>query len=233
MADPTLTLAIETSNPSSAQPGWTAVAVGRVREGGAQVLAFGSLEPIDRHDDALLPAVDRVCRGAAIDPSELGRVAVSVGPGGFTALRIAATAAKMLALTHGCRCIAVPTAGALVRRAEPPVGAGDIAVALGWKRDSVWLERFVASGDRRSAALERTASLDLSGVSTLVCDDRFAAMLRELDRLPRDIAIREPRFDAIAVLEASAAIKPTPALEFGPLYPREPEAVTKWRELHG
>ncbi len=236
MPDEPLTLAIETSNPSSAAERWTAVAVGRARSGSdepAEVLARASLEPTSRHDDALLPAIDRACRDAGIGPADLARVAVSIGPGGFTALRIAATVAKMLTLAHATECVGVPTAQALVRRADHIANDSVIAVALGWKRDSVWLERFRTPGERLSARVEQLSTIDLSNCSLLIADDRFVATLRSKHLLPEQVRVQPPRFDAVAVLEASAFIDPTPAIEFGPLYPREPEAVTKWRELHG
>ena len=236
MPDAPLTLAIETSNPSSAAERWTAVAIGRARpegDGSVEVLARASLEPVSRHDDALLPAIDRACRDAGIAPADLARVAISIGPGGFTALRIAATVAKMLALAHSTDCVGVPTAQALIRRAETRNHDSEIAVALGWKRDSVWIERFDPAGRRLSAKVQQLDTLDLSTCSLLIADDRFVATLRSASLLPEQVGVHPPRFDAVAVLEASAAIDPTPPIEFGPLYPREPEAVTKWRELHG
>lgn len=236
MPNATLTLAIETSNPSSAGERWNAVAVGHppaATDDPVRVLARASLEPTSRHDDALLPAIDRACREAGVRPADLQRVAVSIGPGGFTALRIAATVAKMLALAHGTECIGVPTALALIRGAEITPSGSEAAVALGWKRDSVWIERFRGPAERAGAQVEELATLDLSSCSTLIADDRFVSTLRSKQLLPERIRVESPRFDAIAVLEASASIDPTPAIEFGPLYPREPEAVTKWRELHG
>lgn len=228
-----ITLAIETSNPSSSGERWPAVALGRSTANGIEILTSVPLRPRDRHDDALMPAIDEACRAASIGPADLARVAVSVGPGGFTALRIAVTTAKMLALSRSCECIAVPTAAALARRCQPShFDRGAVAIALAWKRDSVWIERFTAPDQRLSAGLERADQLDLTGCSALIADDRFAASLDA--RLVHDqLAIETPRFDAAAVLEASMAIQPTDPLALAPFYPREPEAVTKWRELHG
>lgn len=232
MPDSPLTLAIETSNPSSAESGWTAVAIGRPGSDRPKVLATANLQPIDRHDDALLPAIDRACREAGVLPADLDRIAVSIGPGGFTALRIAVTVAKMLSLAHGTACIAVPTAAALVRRAEDDPHA-ETGIALAWKRDSVWFERYRGTETRLSAGLQPVEHLDCSALGTIICDERFEQTLRQHRPAECSVTFCRPRFDAVAVLEASASIEPTPALEFAPFYPREPEAVTKWRELHG
>lgn len=231
---PNLTLAIEVSNPSSAGSEWEAVAVGVVEEAGVQVLASVPLRARDRHDDALMPALDEACRIGGVTPSDLARIAVSIGPGGFTGLRIAVTTAKMLSLVHGTACIAVPTARALVRRVSPTAFEdGPVLVALGWKRDSIWVEQFASPTRREAAGLHPISDLNLEGCGLLICDERLFQQLNQTfpDRSPR--AWCEPVFDAAAVLEASVGLAPTDALSFSPLYPREPEAVTKWRELHG
>jgi tRNA threonylcarbamoyl adenosine modification protein YeaZ len=65
-----------------------------------------------RHDDDLLPAIDRLFSGLGLKPRDLpgGAVAVSIGPGGFTGLRIAVSTAKMLAEVLAAKLIAVPSA---------------------------------------------------------------------------------------------------------------------------
>lgn len=71
-----------------------------------------SLSPKKRHDDDLLPAIDRLFARNNLKPRDLsdGAVAVSIGPGGFTGLRIAVATAKMFAETLGAKIIAVPSA---------------------------------------------------------------------------------------------------------------------------
>jgi tRNA threonylcarbamoyladenosine biosynthesis protein TsaB len=51
-----------------------------------------------RHAEILTPAIEFVCRQADIDVDELGCVAVDVGPGLFTGMRVGIAAAKALAL---------------------------------------------------------------------------------------------------------------------------------------
>jgi len=228
-----LTLAIETSNPSSSGSEWPAVALGYPSGAGAVVLASAPLRPKDRHDDALMPAINEVCSAAGMTPGDLSRVAVSVGPGGFTALRIAVTTAKMLALSRDCGCISVPTAAALLRNVDSACfDRGTVAVALAWKRDSVWIERYASPRQRVHAGLERLDRLDLTECATLIADDRFTSTLDSRVR-HGSLAIEPPRFDASGVLAASLDMGVTDPISLTPLYPREPEAVTKWRELHG
>lgn len=51
-----------------------------------------------RHAEILTPAIDFVCRQAGIELEEIGCVAVDVGPGLFTGMRVGLSAAKALAL---------------------------------------------------------------------------------------------------------------------------------------
>lgn len=74
---------------------------------------------------ALMPAVDRLCREAGITPRQLDGVAVAIGPGSFTGLRIGLAAAKGLALA-----LDVPVAGVDSLEAAAATVAG-IAGAAG------------------------------------------------------------------------------------------------------
>ena len=50
-----------------------------------------------RHAETLVPAVEFVCRQSGIDLDEIGVVAVDVGPGMFTGMRVGLSAAKAMA----------------------------------------------------------------------------------------------------------------------------------------
>jgi hypothetical protein len=65
----------------------------------------------------------------------------------------------------------------------------------------------------------------------IVADEALERLLREQGHLPPGRVVCAPRLDAANVLEASARLAGVDPLELLPLYPREPEAVTKWREL--
>lgn len=51
-----------------------------------------------RHAEILTPAIEFVCRQASVGLTEIGCVAVDVGPGLFTGMRVGLSAAKALAL---------------------------------------------------------------------------------------------------------------------------------------
>jgi tRNA threonylcarbamoyladenosine biosynthesis protein TsaB len=65
------------------------------------------------HSEKLLPMIDEVLRDASVSAKHLDAIAVSIGPGSFTGLRIGLSTAKGLALSLGISVITVPTLDAL------------------------------------------------------------------------------------------------------------------------
>ena len=62
---------------------------------------------ISRAEDLLL-GIDRLLKGSCIEKTELARVAVSIGPGSFTGLRIGISTAMGLSKALGVPCTGVP-----------------------------------------------------------------------------------------------------------------------------
>ncbi|MGH7131030.1 MAG: tRNA (adenosine(37)-N6)-threonylcarbamoyltransferase complex dimerization subunit type 1 TsaB [Phycisphaerales bacterium] len=236
-----LTLAIETSNPSAA-PGAAkglgpGCALGELGPGvEPRVIDSEPLRPTTRHDDDLMPCIDRLCRRAGVTPPQIRCIAVSVGPGGYTALRVAVATAKLIAESSGAKTIAVPTAAA-VALATPRSDTRPFAVALAGKSDSSFITLFDHSWpgdpaqplnlpDGRLVAAEGLAAL---GIGTLIADEHLPATLREqATRL--GITILPPVFSPAALLQTAARLPAIDPVELLPLYAREPEAVTLWRQ---
>ncbi|MGQ9583880.1 MAG: tRNA (adenosine(37)-N6)-threonylcarbamoyltransferase complex dimerization subunit type 1 TsaB [Anaerolineae bacterium] len=63
----------------------------------------------ETHTVELLPRLDRMMKHLARTPADLNAVAVSIGPGSFTGLRIGLSVAKGLALSHGLPLVGIPT----------------------------------------------------------------------------------------------------------------------------
>jgi tRNA threonylcarbamoyl adenosine modification protein YeaZ len=217
-----------------------------------------SVPPGGRSSEPLLPEIDALFAAAATDRRHLEAIAVSVGPGGFTGLRVATAAAKGIAEALGCRTVAVPSAVVAAeswRReaaADPPP---PLLVALQSKGRSAWLEALAFEQDRwRRLATPGIATpealLDAhrpsGGSATHLLGDRFVpeALIDALrKRDPQLVGPIEPRFDAIACLRLAERAFATPCeadpvhevdpLELAPCYPREPEAVSIWNLRHG
>jgi tRNA threonylcarbamoyladenosine biosynthesis protein TsaB len=210
-----------------------------------------SAQPSGRggHDDDLLPAIHRAMTTFGASAREIATVAVSLGPGGYTSLRIAVAAAKMIALATGARLIGVPTALVAARAslADRPAPAS-ILVALASKNDAA------------SLTLLRAADADLRGpltlVSSVVTGAAFipappapragepAPVLIADQFLPESIAQAAASAGYVRVPLALSAMDCATSAErdnlpfsdprtFAPIYAREPDAVTLWRARHG
>lgn len=238
MSAPQHILAIECSNPGSGTGGGAGgpgVALGRLVGGGVELLATELVRPSGRggHDDDLMPAIDRLFRAASITPrgGTLARVAVSVGPGGYTSVRVACAAGKMIAEASGAKCVAVPTASVAIESLPDDGQSGHIAVALAGKGETAWVQFFhagIAAQPGRIIAAPDIEALRAAGVRLLIADGFLPASMRAAaEQLGWSIV--SPIFAAAACLRVGARLSAIDPAELVPLYPREPDAVTLWR----
>ncbi len=98
---------------------WTA-SIGLIDANG--VLAERSLAVARSHAAALLPLIEETLAAARLDLRQIELIAVSIGPGSFTGLRIGLSTAKGLSLATGIPVVGVPTLEALARAAGPRAG---------------------------------------------------------------------------------------------------------------
>ena len=212
----------------------TAIAsVGLVTDGGVIVRR----QPMaSSHARTLLPLVDEVLGAGGIDVAGLDLLAVSIGPGSFTGLRIGLAVVKGLALASGVPVVGVPTLEAYARALGPRDGAvwpvldarkGEV-YAAGYRWQHGELEEIAAPAALAPASLAAT----LRPPCTLVGDgvDAYADLwsgiagvtgLRLADH-PPDGAVVARRGAALLAADGPADLS---ALE--PRYCRRSEA-----ELH-
>jgi tRNA threonylcarbamoyladenosine biosynthesis protein TsaB len=97
-------------------------------------------EPMSRgHQERLAPMVAEALDAAQIKPAALDRIAVTVGPGSFTGLRVGLAFARSFALALARPCIGVGTLEALAAGA----GVGFVAACLDARRERVYLQAFI------------------------------------------------------------------------------------------
>ncbi len=107
--------------------------------------------------ERILLFIDEVLQNGGVPPAALSGVAVSIGPGSFTGLRIGLSVAKGLHAATGMAVVPVPTLEALASAAAPGAraeGAAMILSALDARRDEVYCQLFEREGDRVRAVWE-------------------------------------------------------------------------------
>ena len=128
-------LAIETAT--------TVCAAAVVSEG--RILSEASLDEKYAHAEKLMGQVDTVLDRCGLSLHQLDGIAVSIGPGSFTGLRIGLSVAKGLSFASGRKVIPVPTLQALAQRVSDGriAQSGEyILAALDARRDEVYSQFF-------------------------------------------------------------------------------------------
>ncbi len=87
------------------------------------------------HTGRLLGLIVELLDEAGIGWGQIGRVAVGVGPGGYTGLRIGLASAHGIALARGAELVGVGTLRALAE----PAGAGSVASVLDARRGEAFI----------------------------------------------------------------------------------------------
>jgi tRNA threonylcarbamoyladenosine biosynthesis protein TsaB len=95
------------------------------------------------HSARLTPLVEDVLRHGDASGAALDAVAVSMGPGSYTGLRIGVSTAKGWALAAGADLVGVPTLAAYAAQLRPVTAPGDAVAALfDARRDEVYAAAF-------------------------------------------------------------------------------------------
>jgi tRNA threonylcarbamoyl adenosine modification protein YeaZ len=179
-----------------------------------------------RHGELLAPGIERVLAAAGATRAQLTAVAVGVGPGPFTGLRVGLMTARALgdALeipVYGVCTLDILAAGALAHRSA---GDGDFAVATDARRREVYWAVYDAAGRRRGEpAVDRPAEiagkladLAVAGQGPVLYPEQFPAALGPA--LPSAAVLAELTARRLAE-EPDALLPPLP------LYLRRPDAV--------
>lgn len=142
-----LTVGIETSGQSGS--------VALVEEG--RVLAASSLSQTGRrHARTLVSELKSLLEQLGYSPRDCGCVAVSIGPGSFTGLRVGVVCAKTFAYATGCEIVSVDTLQAIA--AATPTGTDSVHVLVDAMRGDVFHARY----DRQDGNWVRQGEIGLS-----------------------------------------------------------------------
>ncbi len=224
-------VAIETSTPASS------VALG---EG---MTAVASAQRVDRtgHAAFLVAALDFCFDQAGWSPDEVDAVAVDIGPGLFTGIRIGLATAQGLGAALGVPVVPVTSLDALALRAA--TGRRHIWSVVDVRRGELAIASYrpvpggvVRDGPPELATMDRVrAVIDADPGDVLVVGDWEAAPSSVFRGLHR-VKMGRPRYPAAeALLELAASrveredfLHPD---EIRPLYLREPNVTISWQHL--
>lgn len=101
----------------------------------SKVLALYESDAPVRHSETLAPILHKLLKKARLSPEKIDCVAVGLGPGSFTGLRIAVTTAKVLAYALKARLIGVSSLEAAARTRKEE---GKFAVLVDAKKSQVY-----------------------------------------------------------------------------------------------
>lgn len=188
----------------------------------------------------ILPLIDGLCRKQNWVPADLRELAISIGPGSFTGLRIGVTLVKTLAYVTGAKVIPVQTVDVLAENA--PTEACELIIVLDAKRGQIFTSRLV----RENAQWKQVEPPHLDRLSDVLARaGRPVHLLGEgipfhRDAIPSDsnVIVTETaswigRAQIVAHLGYQLALrgKDVDPMTLVPLYIRRPEAEEKADQL--
>lgn len=98
------------------------------------------------HAEHLIALVDRVLAKAGLTLDQIERIAVTVGPGSFTGIRVGVAAARGFSLALDIPAVGVTTLSVIAAAHRPQAAGRPILVAMDAKRGEVYLQTFGADG---------------------------------------------------------------------------------------
>jgi tRNA threonylcarbamoyladenosine biosynthesis protein TsaB len=202
----------------------------------AAVVESGRIEPhavISRtmargHAEALAPMVEEAVRSIEGGVASLDRIAVTVGPGSFTGIRVGLAMARAMGLALGIPVVGVSTLAAFAAKLLSKPRQGVIAPAIDARHGAAYFQLFEPSGrplgPPRCDAL-RECVRQIGDGPALLAGDAALLLAAEAHRagLPYDLESATDAPDIVAVARMGLALDPAvnPAR---PLYIKPPDA---------
>lgn len=180
------------------------------------------VEPMQRgHAEALVPMLHRVIERSGTDLSEVSRLAVTVGPGSFTGVRLGLSAMRAYALALDRPLHGIGSFQAMAVADPEPV---PILVAVDVRRNSFYAQLF----DAKRRAMSAPALVSEEALSALAPQERFLVVgsgAEHVMQLPFAEVSAAPAFPQARYVAALALNEEKPAGLPLPLYLRPADAT--------
>jgi tRNA threonylcarbamoyladenosine biosynthesis protein TsaB len=177
---------------------------------GDRVLETEHIENLHGQAEALLPMVDATMRRAGLGPAALDLVAVTLGPGSFTGIRVGLAGARGIVIATGARLIGVTSFDAVVAAIQAIGGRGsNLLVALESRRDDLYVQffdpRFDAIGGPTAIlpiALGKAVNATIGAAPLAIAGDAAPRAFLALAGRPHIGVLSDPNPSAVGVLRA-------------------------------
>jgi tRNA threonylcarbamoyladenosine biosynthesis protein TsaB len=174
------------------------------------------------HAQRLLPLVEEVLAAAGVTWDAITRIAVGVGPGGFTGLRLGIASARALAQARECELVGVSSLAALAKQGDRPLYV--VVAVIDARRGEVFAAAYPGFGP---VALAPEALAARIGPGWRAVGDGAVRFREELERAGAEIPADDSplhRVSALQVCRLGATAEPADRDTLLPDYRREPDA---------
>ena len=177
----------------------------RLDSGTGEPRIVSVIEPMAKgHAERLLPVIAATLQKAGIGYGDLSRIAVTLGPGGFTGLRAGIAAARGIALSTGLPVAGASSLAVMARAAVRHSGTATpnsaLVVAVDARRGEVYLEVFDTSGGASLTAARLATTADAVNLlprgKTLIVGSGALALAKQSGRTDVTAALPDLQPDA-------------------------------------
>ena len=180
------------------------------------------------HAEALVPLIARVMDAARLDFADVDRIAVTVGPGSFTGVRVGIAAARGIALAAAKPAIGLTTLAAFTAPHVAGGFAGTVIPVIDARHGHVYMQVFSPGGRSaippRLAPVREAVEAARSRAPALIAGSAAQLVMAEWpadEPPPQVVAAGAPAIGWVARLGAAAQSDRAPPK---PLYLRPPDA---------
>ena len=204
------------------------------------------------HSETLLPHIEQALRMAGVKKEELTGIAVSIGPGSFTGLRIGLAAAKAMSYALRIPIVGVPSLEALALHYRMP--GVTIFSLMDAQKKNVYVEQLAWQREGSDLALVVQSPVEvqpladvLAEAGKLAADGRTVVLVgdivqkrfagkdgRATGKMPLPDGVLLPRASHVAWLGAERLAKGEAdnVMDLEPIYIRKSEAELLWAKHH-
>jgi len=174
---------------------------------GEQIVNIERVQISQRQAERILPMADDVLSRARLPPSALDLVAVTVGPGSFTGIRVGLAAAKGITLATGARLVGVSSFDAVAAIHAKP--GCFLLVALESRREDLYVQLFgtrcdpVGKPATIAAGLADLVRAAIGEAPLRIAGDAAPRAAALLAGRPLTTVLRDSPSDAVGTLRAA------------------------------